>query len=126
MAKCNTDGACIGNPWMSAYGFCIRDNKSDLIYARAKGLGFSTNTEAASIAIKETLEYCYENDFKDFIIETDSLSLKQMKLRLWGIPWELAVTIEEIREYIQFLNVTITHIFREGNAMAKSLVNGEV
>ncbi|KAH0696182.1 hypothetical protein KY289_013664 [Solanum tuberosum] len=33
--KCNTDGACRGNPGQSSYGFSIRNNMGDLIYAEA-------------------------------------------------------------------------------------------
>lgn len=76
-AKCDTDGASRGNPGINSYGFCIRDDKGDLIYARAKGLGFDTNTVAEAMAIKEALEYCYDEDLRDFILETDSLSLKK-------------------------------------------------
>ncbi|WMV07614.1 hypothetical protein MTR67_000999 [Solanum verrucosum] len=36
--KCNTDGACRGNPGWSSFGFCFRDNKGDLIYAKSKGI----------------------------------------------------------------------------------------
>lgn len=77
MIKCNTEGAFRENPGLSAYGFCIRDDKGDLIYARAKGLGLGKNTVAESITIKGALKYYFENDFKNFIRETDSLSLKQ-------------------------------------------------
>lgn len=41
--KCNTDGASKGNLGEGSYGFCIRDNKGDLIYAQPKGVGIVTN-----------------------------------------------------------------------------------
>lgn len=63
---------------MSSYGFCIRDERGDLVYARAKGLGIATNTEVETTAIKEALEYCQGKSFSNFILEKDSLSLKQM------------------------------------------------
>lgn len=124
--KCNTYSACRGNSRMIAYGFRIRDDKGDLIYAKEKGLGFSTNTEAKSISIKEALEYCFKNNVNDFIIVANSLSLKKMILRQWRIPWDLAVIIEDIREYILSLNITITHIFRKANSLTDSLANEEV
>ncbi|KAK4732460.1 hypothetical protein R3W88_025448 [Solanum pinnatisectum] len=31
--KCNTDGASRGNPGLSSYGFCTRDDRGDLIFA---------------------------------------------------------------------------------------------
>lgn len=69
--KCNIDRVCIGNPGLSSYGFSIRDDQGDMIHARAKGLGFTTNTIIESLAIKEAMEYCFENKFKDFTLETD-------------------------------------------------------
>ncbi|KAF3632412.1 hypothetical protein FXO38_26175 [Capsicum annuum] len=99
--KCNIYEASRGKPGMSSYDFCIRDDQGNVIYARAKGLGVTTNTLAESLAIKEALKYCYENNFKEFILETDSLSLKQIILQLWRIPWELTEVIEDIRKNIQ-------------------------
>lgn len=102
----------------------ISDDKGNLVYARAKGLGVSTNIEEGSLAIKNALEYFYEENLKDFIIETNSLSLKQMILKRWKISWKLVKTIEDIRDNIQKLNVTITHTYREGSTIVDSLANG--
>ncbi|KAK4706220.1 hypothetical protein R3W88_034222 [Solanum pinnatisectum] len=33
--NCNMDGACKGNPGVGAYGFCLRNNTGDIIYAEA-------------------------------------------------------------------------------------------
>jgi len=41
----------------------------------------------------------------------------------WKIPGELVERIEEIIRVIQSINASITHIFREGNCVADSLVN---
>ncbi|KAF3650246.1 hypothetical protein FXO37_18556 [Capsicum annuum] len=96
----NKDGACRGNPGMSSYDFFIRNERGDLVYARAKGLGLGTNTEDESTDIKEALEYCHEKLYTKFIIETDSLSLKHMILKQWKIPWELvAAATKEIKEH---------------------------
>ncbi|KAH0663665.1 hypothetical protein KY285_028649 [Solanum tuberosum] len=73
--KCNTDGASKGNPDLSSYTFCLRDSQEDLVYARAAGLGNTTNTEAELMAIYEALEYCLGRQLKEVTIETDSLSL---------------------------------------------------
>ncbi|PHT78744.1 hypothetical protein T459_16796 [Capsicum annuum] len=94
--ECNRDVACRANAGMSLYGFCIRDERGDLVCTRAKGLELGTNIEAKAIAIKEALEYCRKELFTNFIIETDSLSLKYMILKQWKIPWELVGVIEEI------------------------------
>ncbi|KAH0669175.1 hypothetical protein KY289_023668 [Solanum tuberosum] len=49
--KCNTDGASRGNPGLSSYGFILRDNRGDLLYAKAQGIGMTTNTESEARAI---------------------------------------------------------------------------
>ncbi|KAM3340710.1 hypothetical protein P3S68_028344 [Capsicum galapagoense] len=121
--KCNIDGACRGNPGMSSYGFFIRDDTRNLVYARAKGLGMGTNAEAEAIAIKEALDFCYEKDFKNLIIETDSLGLRKMIIKQWKVPWQIVEIIEDIRIYIHLINATITHTFRKGNTVADSLAN---
>ncbi|KAH0776334.1 hypothetical protein KY290_007745 [Solanum tuberosum] len=59
--KFNTDGASRGNPGMSSFGFCIRDGRGDLRYAKAKGIGIITNTEAEALAIYKALEYNYDD-----------------------------------------------------------------
>lgn len=41
--KCNTDGACIGNPGKSSYGFCIIHYQGYLLYAEATYIGIVTN-----------------------------------------------------------------------------------
>ncbi|XP_060195035.1 uncharacterized protein LOC132624247 [Lycium barbarum] len=60
---CNTDRASRGNPGISSYTFCIRDELGDLVYAKAEGIGEATNTQAEMIAIKEALRYCRDRDF---------------------------------------------------------------
>lgn len=76
--KWNKDGACRENPGLSRYGYCIRDDKGDLVYSRDKIIGMTTYIEAESLAIYEALEFCHEKEISEIIIETDSLSLKRM------------------------------------------------
>lgn len=59
--KCNTDGVSRGNPGESAYGFCLRDDQGDIIYAEAGGLRHRTNMEAETIAILKALRHCKVN-----------------------------------------------------------------
>ncbi|KAH0715131.1 hypothetical protein KY284_008036 [Solanum tuberosum] len=121
--KCNTDGACQGNPGQSSFGFCIKDSRGDLIYAKAKGIGIVTNMEAETIVILSALRECLRRRLWNAIIETDSLSLKKIVLKTWRIPWEIIERVEEIRELLQKTRATITHVFREGNCLADALAN---
>ncbi|KAH0776582.1 hypothetical protein KY290_007993 [Solanum tuberosum] len=124
--KCNTYGACRGNPGKSSYGFYIRDSRGYLIYAKAKGLGLATNQEVEAMAILSALRECLKRRLQDVIIETDSLSLKKIILKSWRIPWELIEIVEEIREIIQKTRATITHIYREGNCLANIAIDSQM
>lgn len=121
--KCNTDGASRGNPGMSTCAFCIRDDKGDLVYAKAKGLGVTSNTQAEMEAIKEALQYLPDKEFKEVVIETNSLVLMQMINNIWKVPWELIEQIEDIRERTHAIQAKIQHTFREGNTVADALAN---
>ncbi|KAH0696122.1 hypothetical protein KY290_013483 [Solanum tuberosum] len=41
--KCNTDGACKGNPSPSSGAYCVRDAAERFIYTKTKRLGYRTN-----------------------------------------------------------------------------------
>lgn len=56
--KVNTDGASRGNPGRSAIGYCIRDEKGDIVYTVGKEIKETTNIEAETVAIVEVLRYC--------------------------------------------------------------------
>ncbi|KAK6777808.1 hypothetical protein RDI58_024526 [Solanum bulbocastanum] len=84
--KCNTDGACWGNPRNCASAFYVRDEKRDLIYAKARGIKIGTNTEAEVYAIKEALEFCLTLQVQGITMETDSLALKRMIEKQWKVP----------------------------------------
>ncbi|KAH0664942.1 hypothetical protein KY285_026148 [Solanum tuberosum] len=51
--KYNTDGASRGNPGLSSYAFCLRDDKGDIMYAEGKMIETATNTVAKAKAILE-------------------------------------------------------------------------
>lgn len=51
--KSNTDGACRGNPGLGDLSFCIRNDTGDLVFAKASGIGETTNIEAEARAIRE-------------------------------------------------------------------------
>ncbi|XP_075109238.1 uncharacterized protein LOC142181027 [Nicotiana tabacum] len=71
--KCNTDGSSKGNPGPSSLGFCVRNDEGDVVYARAVGLGVTTNVVAEAKSILQGLEYYVEHDLHPLILETDSL-----------------------------------------------------
>ncbi|KAK4728475.1 hypothetical protein R3W88_021463 [Solanum pinnatisectum] len=94
---------------MGSYDFCLRNHTGDLVFAKANGIGMTTNMEAEALAIYDALSYCHDNDFRQVIIETDSLCLKRMILKQWRVPWEMVERIEEIRNRLQQLKSQIIH-----------------
>ncbi|KAK4726527.1 hypothetical protein R3W88_031444 [Solanum pinnatisectum] len=98
----NTDGASKENPGESAYGFCFRDKHGDLIYAQAKGIGIATNIKEEARAIYEALSISAKKGFQNL---------------------EIAKILEYIIREVHQQQVTIKHIYREGNQMADYLAN---
>lgn len=121
--KCNTNGEIKGNPGISSYGFCIRNHIGDLVYAQEGQLGIATNIEAEKRAIHEATKYCQLQNFHHVCIETDSLTIKNIIKEDWKIPWQIVEHIEETKEIMKSLNMTIQHIYREGNSIADYLTN---
>lgn len=76
--KCNTDGASRGNSGPSSYGFCVRNHEGDLVFAKAKEIGETTNIVAEAKAIVEGLVYCVERQLHPLIMETDSLVMRKI------------------------------------------------
>ncbi|KAK6791865.1 hypothetical protein RDI58_010946 [Solanum bulbocastanum] len=100
-----------------------KDKHGDLIYAQAKGIGIATNIEAEARAIQAALSISAKKGFQNLVIETDSMSLMKMILKTWRIPWEIAEILKYIIREVQQQEVTIKHIYREGNQMADYLAN---
>ncbi|KAK6777990.1 hypothetical protein RDI58_024708 [Solanum bulbocastanum] len=121
--KCNTDGARKGNPGESSYGFCLRNSTGDLLYAEAQCIDITTNIEAEIIAMWNALKYCKRQGINNIILETDSLSLKNMIMRDWKIPWSLTEKIEEIQKIMANMHIQVMHIFREANELADCIAN---
>ena len=84
--NCNTDGASIGNQGESSYGFCIRGSQGDLVYADAQSIGNTTNMKAEITAIWKAQSYCKRCGITKVILDTDSLTLKNMIQREWRVP----------------------------------------
>lgn len=56
-------------------------------------------------------------------IESNSLALVNIVRNVWQIPWEMIEVVKEIRHLISNINVTIIHIYKEGNTFADYLAN---
>ncbi|XP_070036080.1 uncharacterized protein [Nicotiana tomentosiformis] len=88
--KCNTDGVSRGNPRPSSYGFCVGGHAGDLVFAKAKEIGETTNIVAEENAIVEGLAYC-THTFQSFhelpiaakkLIDMDKSQIPNLRIRI--------------------------------------------
>ncbi|KAH0655771.1 hypothetical protein KY285_030653 [Solanum tuberosum] len=66
--KCNTDGSSKGNPGIGTYSFCVRDERSDLIFAEAQEIGITTNNMVEATVALRGQKYCIMNKFRQDIV----------------------------------------------------------
>lgn len=102
---CNMDRASKENPDISAYECCLRDKEKNLVYVEARNLGVCTNMEAESIAIEKALRYYFAQNYHKVVLQTNSLSLRNMIIGEWSSPWELVERIEEIQHLLSKMTI---------------------
>ncbi|XP_070041418.1 uncharacterized protein LOC142169055 [Nicotiana tabacum] len=121
--KCNTDGTSRGNPRPSSYGFCVRDHAGDLVFAKAKEIGETTNIVAEAKAIMEGLAYCVGRKLHPLIMETDSLVMRKIIDGEWATPWCVGAEVRKIKHIKNNYNIVFQHVLREGNIIADFFAN---
>nr|XP_009765020.1 PREDICTED: uncharacterized protein LOC104216622 [Nicotiana sylvestris] len=94
--KCNTDGASRGYPGPSSYGFCVQDHAGDLVFAKMKEIGETTNIVAKAKVLVEGLTYYVERQFHPLIMETDSLVLRKIINGEWETPWYIGAKVTKL------------------------------
>lgn len=67
-----------------------------ILHAQAKGIGFATNIEAEARAIQEALNVSTKKSYRNLVIETDSLTLHNIILRIWRVPWKITDIMKEM------------------------------
>ncbi|KAH0777307.1 hypothetical protein KY290_008718 [Solanum tuberosum] len=121
--KYNTDGASRGNPGLSSYAFCLRDEKGDLIHAEGASINNTTNTVAEAKAILEASKHCKQALYNKIIIQTDSMLLYKVLGGQWESPWIIRDMIEEIKTNLVNIQHIVQHVMREGNQLADYIAN---
>ncbi|XP_019231591.1 PREDICTED: uncharacterized protein LOC109212407 [Nicotiana attenuata] len=110
-----TDGASRGNPGRNSFGYVLRNEEGDIIYACGKEIQEGTNIKAEVRAILEAMKYCVDNDYILIDLHTDSMMIKKMIQGEWSVPWTIAAEVEEIKELMERCNLKLSHTLREGN-----------
>ena len=120
-----TDGGSRGNPGPSGAGGIIINQEGFVIEEISEYLGRQTNNYAEYMALLLTLQRVVKLNIKSVKIFMDSeLIVKQMKGEYKVKNESLKVINLQIVELLKlFENVTFTHVYREHNKHADSLVN---
>nr|XP_016514683.1 PREDICTED: uncharacterized protein LOC107831437 [Nicotiana tabacum] len=121
--KDNTDGASRGNPGRSSFGYVLRNEEGNIVYACGKEIQEGTNTEAEVKAILEALKYCVDNDYILIDMHTNSMIIKNVLQGVWSIPWTIATEVRAILELMERCNLKLSHTLREGNQLADHIAN---
>ncbi len=121
----HTDGGSRGNPGPSAAGFIIQDSQQNTIEEGGAYLGVTTNSQAEYQAVRLALEAALRHQLKNVQFYIDSLMVVNQMNNIYQIKnrdlWPVHAHIKELAQ--QFENVTFTHIKREFNQAADTIVN---
>ncbi|MBI3887842.1 ribonuclease HI family protein [Candidatus Microgenomates bacterium] len=121
MIKIFTDGGSRGNPGPAAAGYVVFDSAGNIREKCGKYIGIATNNDAEYQGVVEALSAVSDPELAFFL---DSMLVVNQLNGLWKVKEA------RIREYITKIRVleagrkiTYTHIPREKNKEADSLVN---
>ncbi len=119
-----TDGGSRGNPGDAALGYLIKEN-SNVLYAYGEPIGTATNNQAEYAALYAALVKAKQLGYKSISVFMDSeLVVKQM-LGLYKVKnQDLLKKYKDIKSLERYFEeFSITHVKREYNKEADSLVN---
>ncbi len=120
-----TDGGARGNPGPAGVGYVIYDEKKNIVYSEGIYIGEATNNQAEYLAVSHALAKATDFGFNELEFYLDSeLVVNQLSQKFKIKNSELAKLFVKIWNQSQvFKNINYTHIPREKNKLADSLVN---
>ncbi|GLJ48440.1 hypothetical protein SUGI_1022440 [Cryptomeria japonica] len=117
------DGSSRGNPGDSGIGIVFRDHLGSLLALKAMPISPGTNNMAEACALLEGLAMAKDLNFKYLHIEGDStIVINACKVRK-ADNWHFRYILEQIWTLDTFEHLIISHVYREGNALADCLAN---
>lgn len=120
-----SDGGSRGNPGPSAAAFVIMNEHQDIIDKGGSYIGITTNNQAEYQGVRLGLERAVELGITSVEFRIDSMLVVNQLRGLYKIKnrelWPINERIEGL--ITQFKRVTFTHVPREHNQQADSLVN---
>ena len=124
-ARLFTDGGARGNPGPAAYGYVLEAEDGSVLDARGEPIGVATNNVAEYSALLAGLRRAAELGVDELEVVSDSeLMVKQMT-GVYRVKNEALrpLALEAGRLARALPRVTYTHVRREHNELADSLVN---
>ncbi|MCA9347509.1 reverse transcriptase-like protein [Candidatus Saccharibacteria bacterium] len=125
VAKLYADGGSRGNPGPSAGGYAILDMADNVVKSNGKYLGITTNNQAEYHSLKGGVEMALELGIRELHVYMDSLLVINQMKGIYKIRnkdlWPIHDAIKNL--IAKFEKITFTHVPRELNKLADSLVN---
>ncbi|POO02039.1 Ribonuclease H, partial [Trema orientale] len=117
--KVNTDGSAFGSPGLAGCGGIFRTSRGFFKGAFAIPLGKTFAFEAELAGAIHAILYAYEFGWTNLWLECDSTYLVTLlRERSPSVPWRWKPSWLRCMERISRMNFRVSHIFREGNAVA--------
>ncbi len=123
--RIQTDGGSRGNPGPAGIGFVILDSADEIIFRHGAYIGTTTNNVAEYSALVKALETALGLGATHLDVRMDSeLIVRQMNGQYKVKDSGLLPLAQAVRALcVQFAQVKFTHIRREYNKDADSMVN---
>ncbi|KAK0605269.1 hypothetical protein LWI29_024814 [Acer saccharum] len=123
--KVNVDGCSKGNPGPAGCGGVFRVDNGRYIGAFAANLGFKDSVFAELMGIIMAVELAHSRRWRNLWIESDStMALKLLTTdSLHKVPAELVDRWLKCKSLVQEMDISCSHVYREGNVVADILAN---
>ncbi|KAL8537631.1 hypothetical protein ACS0TY_012667 [Phlomoides rotata] len=125
--KINVDGSAAGSPGQLTGGGIFRDHYGVFrgCFTATHGCGFAFEAELATALL--AIELAHDKGWNNLWLESDSTYVVHLlKSDLPEVPWRLMARWHRVRQFRPHLHIVVSHIFREGNAVADRLPREEV
>lgn len=122
--KVNFDGAAKGNPGKAGGGGVIRNAQGFFIASFASPFGIQNNHVVEALAMLKSLQLAQEFKFKKIWLKGDSSNIIQALKGTSFVSWNITNLIKNAKDILNnYVSISITHTFREGNKVVDILDN---
>lgn len=122
--KVNFDGAAQGQPGIAACGGIVRNYRGFVRGTFAAPLGIQTSMFAEIMGFLWAVKICRQKGWFPLWIESDSMVVvTKVQNKSMEVPWQLRTEWENCIQFLEGQQYRISHIFREGNAVADAMAN---